>query len=346
MHKKNVTFSRITYENGQFSVLTPTVECYKQFDDFFLEFQADIASLDLKEKDYVKVMSLFKNLLKQNQNLCLNLCEKTCNASTEYKKCRELISSGTEYAADKLTALDSIYKQRKEQQQNLYFVEPEEKAIGLKWKSTINPETEIPNHNLAQPTYQYVPILSSLNCLFSQSEFRDMYMNYNYRDKHKCSEGVFHDFCSGSIHKSKEIFDDPGTIKLQLGVDDFEVCCALKSKANKHKVSATCNGQIRNLPVEYRSKLDSILLVALCNTLNFKPENRSYDDIAELIVNEIKYLESAGLNVGSVNLKGTLINITADNLGANTVFGFTEGFNTSRYCRQCESTSDECKVLA
>lgn len=342
--KKKVSISRVNHENGKFSILTPIADSYKQFDSFYSEFKDDVASLDLKEVDYIKMMKLFGKLLQQNKNLCISLCEKTCSASTDRIKCCELISSGTEYTISKLKALDSVYKQRKNQQQSSFFVEPIEKAIGLKWKTTNNIETEIPNHVLVQSTFQYVSILETLNCLFSQPDFRNMYMDYNYRDKHKCSEGVFHDFCCGSIHKSKTIFDDPGTIKLQLGTDDFEVCCAVKSKANIHKVCATYV-QIRNLPVEYRSKLESIYLVALSTTINLKTGNGSYDNIAELVVKEIKCLESTGLNAGDVNLKGTLVNIAADNLGANSVFGFAEGFNASRYCRECECTSDECKTL-
>lgn len=234
--QKKLTISKIDYDKNNFSILTSTADCYQLFDKFFSQFEAEVVSLELKESDYVKIIKLFKNLLIQNQDLCFDLCGKTCNTSIDYKKSCE---PGTDYSVNKLDAISSIYKQRKKQQQNTMFVEPEEKAIGLKWKCTTDLESQIPSHSLVQSTFQYVPILKSLESLFSQQKFQKMYMDYNYYDKHKCSEGVFHDFCCGSIHKSKEIFEDPGTIKLQLGVDDFEVCCALKSKAGIHKVCAT-----------------------------------------------------------------------------------------------------------
>lgn len=124
------------------------------------QFLTDIATIKMKENDYVKLMNLLIDLLEQNQKLCSNLCEKSYNASAECKQCTVLMSSGTEYAIEKFSAVNTIYKRTKKLKRDEFFVEPAEKAIGLRWKTKKNPETEIPNHRLEQSTFQYAPILS------------------------------------------------------------------------------------------------------------------------------------------------------------------------------------------
>lgn len=78
-----------------------------------------------------------------------------------------------------------------------------------------------------------------------------------------------------------------------------------------------------------------MFLTSLCETNNFKQESVNFADIARLIVDEIKQLETTGINIGGNSVKGTLIHVTADNLGANGALGFVESFN-SYFCRACE----------
>lgn len=93
---------------------------------------------------------------------------------------------------------------------------------------------------------------------------------------------------------------------LQLYTDDFEVCSVLKSKANLHKVSAMYI-QVTNLPPEYLSKLSSIYLVSLCNPDDLKQEYTNFNNILDLIVKEIKQLETSGIEVAeNIMLKGTI----------------------------------------
>lgn len=114
-----------------------------------------------------------------------------------------------------------------------------EKSIGLKWKTAkLDPQTNIADHGLAQPTFEYIPILESLESAFKNKDFEEMYIKYN-NEKHVCEVGVYKDFCCGSLYKSKDIFNDPLTLQLQIGIDDFEVCCPVKSKATKHEINAT-----------------------------------------------------------------------------------------------------------
>lgn len=65
------------------------------------------------------------------------------------------------------------------------------------------------------------------------------------------------------------------------------------------------------------------------------------------IVNELKYLEDVGIEIGqNRRIKGTLTSVCSDNLGANTCLGFIGSFNSLAYsCRICECISADAKKL-
>lgn len=222
---------------------------------------------------------------------------------------------------------------------------PKEIPIGLKWRSKKEAGNDIVDHKLIQTSFQYVSITDSLTALFKNSEFKKMYFQYNEREKHVCTDSIYRDFCCGSNSKKFEIFASKNTIQIQLGIDDFEPCNALKSKAGKHKMCGIYF-QIRNIPEFCRSKLSSIFLVALVKTEDVKNNEKLYDCVFKRIVDDLKFLETDGIQISSdINLKGALINISCDNLGANSVFGFAESFNCHFYCRMCESSKKQCKKL-
>lgn len=196
-----------------------------------------------------------------------------------------------------------------------------------------------------QSTFYYVSIEKQLESLFSNEEFRRAYVNYNEQKSHECTDGVYRDFCCGSNYRQKKFFsENPMAVQLQLFTDDFEPCDALKSRASVHKTCAFYF-QIRNLPVNLLSKLNHIYLVALCNTNDLKTEYTSMKNILEVILNEVKTLETVGISANGISVKGTLVNVSFDNLGGNVCFGYSEGFRANYFCRICESHRDECQKI-
>lgn len=130
-----------------------------------------------------------------------------------------------------------------------------------------------------------------------------------------------------------------------MAVDDFEPCESLKSKKGLHKMCGVYM-EVRNIHPELRSKLCNKLLVAMVNTQNSKGKNVSFDNVALKIVSDLRILESDGIKIASGKvLMGALINISADNQGANSIMGFVECFNAHFYCRICECTKSECQNL-
>lgn len=334
--------SEIKFGTDNCTVLTETASIYMEINKFFCDLPSELRSLNLTQTNYKKSIDLVINIVEETQQICSKLVKKNCAVSENIEK---TIGCGFEHVLSKLKEIDNADKLKKVIHSKPTFVEPIAKSIGLKWKNAkVNPETQLPDHGLVQSTFYYVPILESLKSAFENTPFYEKYKKYNLHEKHKCVNGVYEDFCCGSVSKSKDIFENPLTIQLQLGNDDFEVCCPVKTKANKHKINATYV-QIKNMPIEYRSKLENIYLVCLCSTLNIKSDNYDYNHIAELIVEEIKKLETDGLKIDKDIIKGTLINIACDNLGANTVLGFVESFVAHYFCRYCECTKEETKSL-
>lgn len=102
--------------------------------------------------------------------------------------------------------------------------------------------------------------------------------------------------------------------------------------------------EIRNIPANFASKLKTRHLVALARVEDLKGDTNSRNKIAECIVKDLAFLETEGITVEhNINLKGALVNICSDNLGANSTLGLCESFNSTYYCRICECSKFECQ---
>lgn len=157
---------------------------------------------------------------------------------------------------------------------------------------------------------------------------------------------VYNDFSSGDLFQTIELFRlHPNSLQIQIGTDDFEICNPLGSKSKLHKITAFYF-TIRNVPQKYRSKLNNIYLLLLCNSDDLKTKYTDVNDVLRPIVREVKYLEETGIRVGETDLLGTLSNLSYDNLGANFTLCLNECFSASPpFCRMCVCTRDEAQRL-
>lgn len=187
---------------------------------------------------------------------------------------------------------------------------------------------------------QHVSLYDMIDTRFKSSEYLDAYNDFN--KSHKCVDNIFSEYCCGENFKKSEFFQqNTDAIQIQLSVDDFEPANPLKTKASAYKTLAIY-ASIRNIPPSMRSKLNNILLVVLCFSNDVK-DRVVYNTVWEYIMNDIKKLEEVGITVGDQVIKGTLVNVSFDNLGGNQAFGFAEGFTASHYCRICEMSMELCK---
>lgn len=318
------------------------IDVYSDFQLFFDKFTASVSSMTLKHQDENTIYTLSKELIDNISTLLVNRIEEASDLKAVKDIAVETIARNLDYIRGNFQKVDTRYKRQKIVSSQRYFVPPQPKAIGLKWQTKQQCNSLLPSHNIVQTTMQYIPILDSLKTIFSMQTFKDMYFKFNA--DHNCQPDVYERFCCGSVFKSSDLFkDDRCSIQIEISSDDFEICCPLKSKATIHKICAVYF-QIKNIPDIFKSKTEYIFLVCLCNTDYLKSAG-GFRNINELIVSELKILETDGIEIQPNEvLRGSLANVCADNLGANSIFGYSESFNSTYYCRHCELDKETCQA--
>lgn len=226
-----------------------------------------------------------------------------------------------------LDSHSSAFKRKKQIEKNIFYVPPEEKAIGFKWTQTFDEATGNIVRKYQQNTFQFIRPSAIIRALFSNPDFVKMYEEQLNNKDHVCKEGVYRDYCCGSHFKQNEFFiNNPSALKIQIYTDDFEPCDALKSKAGKHKKCAFYM-IIRNMPKKLQSKLSNIFLIAVADSIDLKTESASFENIIEVIKDDLNLLESIGIKLHSDKIvKGCLICMCFDNLGANICYGLPKVF--------------------
>ncbi len=146
-------------------------------------------------------------------------------------------------------------------------------------------------------SYQYVPLLKSLQQLLGRNDVVDT-----------------HTTCSLS-HQKYVSFQD-----------DFEVCNPLGMSRKEHKLSVVY-WILGNFPSGSSSTLSSICLALLCKSEYVK--EYGYKKIFEPLLHDIVTLEQQGLFIPQLGtfIKGTVQCVVADNLGAHGLTGFVESFS-------------------
>lgn len=307
---------------------------FEEFDRCFSECVDKVNKMTIKHAERNEIINFCTRIVSETFNLMKNL--DTINGADKQK----LIELSFSHALAELRSVSTRHLRENKVKQQVLYVGPQEKSIGLTWKSKKKFDTDLPDQ-LKQCTFQYISIVQTLETLFKQSLFVEEFMKYN--EEHTCIPGVYERFCCGKNHKNIEIFREKCLIQLQIGIDDFEIAHPLKSKTKKYKMCGIYL-QIRNIPHEYSSKLNNIFLIALCKTSDLKQDEFAIDHIIEHIVNDLKTLETDGIRIASrENIKAVLINLCFDNLGGNELLRLPRCFNANYFCRICECTLIECQ---
>lgn len=142
----------------------------------------------------------------------------------------------------------------------------------------------------------------------------------------------------GQFWEKESVLNEKNKYILPLTIyfDDFEINNPLGSRKCKNKLGAVyC--YIPCLPLEYASKLENIFLLQLHKYEDHKLFGNK--KIFTYVLNEIRELVSNGIvinkNGQEINIFFKLCFIVGDNLGLNTILGFSANFNQSYCCRMC-----------
>lgn len=278
------------------------------------------------------ILEEFQNI----HNLGFSYCLQNLNSSLKQlnvpeHKIKEIISSIKE--SDYFSKCNSG-PLRSDHTRNVYFKEK---------FNHVQPQCyHMGKNNQNKSTFQYVPILETLKCLFKDES---VLKEYNLMTVHQDrditgSKCCFSDIDDGLSFQTNELFkSETNSLSLILYQDAFEICNPLGSSKKKHKIVGVYM-TLGNFRPHIRSVVDNTLLVLLCKEVDLK--HFGYDKIFSKLVEDLKELENNGIQINNDILKGTLYCITGDNLGSHGIGGFTENFSTVEYfCRYCNITLKE-----
>lgn len=114
-------------------------------------------------------------------------------------------------------------------------------------------------------------------------------------------------------------------------VDEFELANPLGTLRKKHNLYWV----LANLPSKYRSSLQSIQLAILCRASTEK--QHGYTDVLRPFVQDLETLEQHGVYIEQLGdcVKGTVLFVSSDNLGAHSLAGLQESFTVEHPCQFC-----------
>lgn len=253
-------------------------------------FMKKIFELQLTQVATNTIFSIFRDFVEKMYRLN---CESIQRHSTD--DIVNVLDGTRKFVVDKIHEFDSKKKCQNKIKSSEDYVKPREVCIGTKIEMKKDKITNLRLPTQTQPTFEYIPILETLKKIFSVETTKNTYFNYNSNRKHTCIPSKYVDFCCGQMHKKNSLFAEfPESLQLQLFIDGFAVCDALKSKALKH-IQIAIYLAIRNMPPELGYNLDNIFLVALCNSAHLKSDEVDYNNLWKAIIDDIRSLEDIGI---------------------------------------------------
>ncbi|KAF2897146.1 hypothetical protein ILUMI_09035 [Ignelater luminosus] len=134
-------------------------------------------------------------------------------------------------------------------------------------------------------------------------------------------------------------------IPLYLYFDEFETGNPLGAHASIHKVGAIYVS-IPCLPPIQQGSLINIFLLMLFHSSDLQQFGSSI--VFAKLIDELNHLERRGLLIeagdANINLFFAVALITGDNLGLNSMLGFTESFRAKFFCRFCKCPRSETQI--
>jgi len=238
------------------------------------------------------------------------------------------------------TSLSDIFAGLKTQHQQLkYFansgcyIAPQAINVGHRLESQIRSGISVLMP--VNATAQYIPLTKTFMSFFALPgvfERAKMYLNTPRTSL------LLQDFVDGNLWKQKGCIQSENKIVVpfMLHFDDFETSNPLGSRAGIHKLGAVY-ACLKCFPPRYNSQLKNLFL-----TLMFYSADRllyGSEPILRTLVEEIKCLQSDGIKMSicgnDCEIKFVLVQILGDNLGLNSILGYTESFSANHYCRVC-----------
>lgn len=238
------------------------------------------------------------------------------------------------------SCLNTESKRMRHFQEKWKIVEPVEHILGVRFDTRRDRTTGTYRQVPVQDKFMYVPIMGSLASMFRNSELCNSFLKAKPHQ-----EGFYRDINDGSYFRNHTLFSQQEhALQIQIFYDDFETANPLSSKKGVHKLGCIYF-ILRNLPPKLNSVLMNIHLVALFHTEDLK--KYGFDPILKPLVDDLKILETEGMQVpfSATPVKGSIFQVTGDNLAIHGLFGFLESFSAHYSCRFCLTEKRELQSV-
>lgn len=224
------------------------------------------------------------------------------------------------------------------------FIDYEEFEIGNTFIENI-----VGNDMLIVPDLLYgidIPLRKSLKCFLEIPKLFDKILEYvkSLGDETYLITNIMQADLWVKNYAEKAM--DEIILPLYIFYDDLEVGNPLGNHAGTNKFGILY-ASVACLPLKIASKLNSIIF----STIIYSEDKKNSDSrrVFQRLIHEINFLqiESIKINVSGIvrKVKFQLILILGDNLGLNSIFGYTESFNANMWCRICRVTSTKSQAL-
>lgn len=179
-------------------------------------------------------------------------------------------------------------------------------------------------------SFQYIPILKSLQQILNCKTFLDKVINLKSPHQIQTDKIQYTSFYGGINYKENLQLSTACGISLILYVDDFEICNPLGTFRKKYKICGVY-WTLGNLPPSCHSSLSNIHLAALIHTDDVKCYG--FDSVLKPLGDDLITLEKQGLFIASLGktVKGFVHCVVADNLGAHSIAGLVESFQVHMF---------------
>jgi hypothetical protein len=232
------------------------------------------------------------------------------------KKCKKVSTNGS-IDVDTLEAFaiqTSLYEKVYNKNKN--------KSNQLNWKISTGcyvPGIEIKLDD--NDKFYYVPILDNLKAMFNNKEISKEYFKTKTSNPNEiCS------FNDGLAYKNNPIFSSyENTLQLKLFIDAYTTTNALHDAHKDYKYHGLYL-KLNNLNNSLLSKDYVTQLVLLFNDKLTK--KYPFTRLLDCMINDLIILETTGICIKQINLKGSICYMSADSLGANQIMGMVQNFGS------------------
>lgn len=237
----------------------------------------------------------------------------------------------------------SEYSRFKIYEQECLYIPPESFKIGEN-KIFITNDSGVSEVTKKDIYAVHIPLKKTLEKVLSVPQVFEEILKYI---KQLNEENIFMtNLMQGDLWKKK--YHDANKIILPLIVyyDDFETRNCLGSHAGENKlggvyVSLAC------LPPHMVGKLSNIFLSTLVHSKYVQKFGNA--KVFTKIIDDLNILAKEGIELEINSQKRRVyfqcVQILGDNLGINSICGFSESFVANYFCRICSAKSSDCKVM-